>query len=733
MITHILGYPSIGNNRDLKITVESFLNNHIEIQRLDREIMLVRNIRKIKKGICETQDSKLDICTIGSFPYYDKVLTLLMYLGIFAKRHIAKRFSFVKYFHIAKGYGDSDPLKMSKWFGTNYHFMVPEWDNLSKFYINKLLDEDLYTRKYIYGRSKFTIVGPVTLLMISRYRNINIFLNVFKRYINILKKISGVVNYIQIDEPILSADLNGFQKRMFERFYRTIGMISHLRIVMAIYFTTVSCQIYNLVKDIRLYGIHIDARTSKKYVGMLSNNFAIISLGVIDGESVWIGNYKVIHTKIRRIASEMRKSIGIWLSSSCSLEHIPISVSSEKIVIKWIAFAYEKICELNEIKHICLFGKKDGIYLKNKIEIINMKNFNILKDDTDDRCARSLKKRNTIYKKWYDNNYHTTTIGSFPQTHQIRKLRLLRKMGRICENTYSNSIEKIVEKCVRFQESIGLDLITNGEMERNDMVEYFCEHISGILVTRNGWVHSYGHRCVKPSIIYSNLSRRKNITIAWAKHLKSITDKPIKFIITGPITILKWSFYRKDIGKKYICNQIANILREEVEDLKKEKIKDIQIDEPALKECRPLRGDRKIRSFFIWAVRMFNYVCDGLHNICVHTHICYSTLENIDVEYISKLHADVLTIEGGNYMDVVRLLKNNKIDMGIGIGLYNSHSLNCPSVRVMLSKLMYIRRRIGNVIWLNPDCGLKTRRWKDIIMPLRNMVKASRLARYTLR
>ncbi|WDR79400.1 5-methyltetrahydropteroyltriglutamate--homocysteine S-methyltransferase [Candidatus Vidania fulgoroideae] len=735
LYSHILGITKIDEKRKLKFLVEKFL-----FSKKDKkdEIILLKDIRKIKRNLISIQDSKLDITTFGMFPYYDKVLTLMLYLGLIPNRYFTKRkIGIKKMFEISKGSEEKKPLEMTKWFNTNYHYLVPELSNnsLKLFLKNNFLKEDLYETNFIKNKTKFSIVGPITFIKLSKFKNNekSTYKNIIKRYIKIIKTIENKkIDYLQIEEPTLDV-LKKKEKKYFLNFYNYISKNFHKKIILTIYFSKLDKKKINFLNKINSYGIHLNY-TIKKEINKILKKFnkkkiKVLSLGIVNGNNIWISDYKKILNNFNKVRLPFIKNF--FISHNTSLEHIPFSLRYENLscISKWFSFSLEKINDLFLIKKIIIFGKKyyKKEYNKNKFLIICKNLFNRYSDKIIEKKIKEKKIHRK--RKIFKNNiiFPTTTIGSFPQTKEIRKSR------KCCINNanylykYKKVIKKNIKKNINFQKRIGIDVFVHGEPERNDMVEYFCNRFYGCLITKSGWVHSYGTRCVKPPIIYGTVIS-KNKDVYWMKYSKKLlSNKPLKGIITGPITMLKWSFKRNNISDKKILLQFSLALRKELKKLKDIGINIIQIDEPALKESMPQNLIEK-KKFISYAIKSFKFVFSGINNLQIHTHICYSKLDIYDIKTFNKMDIDVISIESArSFMNAIKILKGIKLNFEIGLGVFDIHSIYKTSKKNIFNILKKIFFILKKNIWINPDCGLKTRRWKEIKKPLINMVKAAKL------
>ncbi|MGX7576999.1 5-methyltetrahydropteroyltriglutamate--homocysteine S-methyltransferase [Candidatus Vidania fulgoroideorum] len=699
--THVISFPNIGQNRELKFLIESFL---ISNKTSKDELNLLIGIRKLKRRNLFFQ-KKLDIITLCNFPYYDRILTINMYLGLIPNRFKFKNLDFYEYFDLCKG---KKPLRALKWFNVNYHYMVPEFDeNLKYFKKNNFIFEDLFFLKNSKSETKFPIIGPLSFILIGDNKNIikkNLFKNIFKRYYYLIKLLNNKVDYIQIEEPILSIGKHRFLYKLFSIFY---NKIKFKNIIFTTYFKKNSKREIKFFLKFNFRYIH----TEFLNIG-IKNNF---SLGLVDGKNIWKSNYKNLLDKFNKINIK-----DILISTTCPLDFIPLSVELEnlsKTVINWFSFAKEKIIELTEIKKLLIYGKKYKEYLKNRV--CNLSRIYFCNKNKSNLLVKKTYKRKKI--SVFNNKILTTTIGSFPQTKKTRKIRNNFHKGKISKTFYDKHIKGCIKKNIKFQEKIDLDVLVHGEPERGDMVEFFCENFTGCFITKFGWVQSFGTRTVKPPIIYGNIKRIKNITTKWLKYAKSLTKKPIKGILTGPITIMKWSFIRNDIKEAEISKQIALAIRKEVKDIKKLGINIIQIDEPAFKECMPLRKDL-VKKYLNWSIKSFKLCFYNIKNVQIHTHICYSNINKFDLEIFSKLDVDVISIESSRYFDNITNLINKKLDFQFGLGVYDPHISFCPSKKKISSMINKILKLNNFPIWINPDCGLKTRTWREIKKPLKNIM-----------
>ncbi|QFQ32779.1 5-methyltetrahydropteroyltriglutamate--homocysteine S-methyltransferase [Buchnera aphidicola (Aphis fabae)] len=745
--SHILGFPRIGINRELKRAQESYWSGNIKQSDL---LLIGKNLRK--DNWKKQKDTGIQYISVGDFAWYDHVLSTSMMLGNIPERHndINASIDLDCLFRIARGsYPDISASEMTKWFNTNYHYIVPEFskNRTLKFSWNQLLEE--IDEALLLGyKVKPIILGPITYLWLGKVKEkyfdrLDLLDSILPIYKYILSELSARnIDFVQIDEPALVLELPEKWKKAYSYAYKYL--YGKTKILLTTYFDSINHNI-EFIRDLPVHGIHIDLVCGKYNIFDFNNKIPkewMLSLGVINGRNIWKSDllkwFKVLSkiTKFRQ---------NLLISSSCSLLHSPIDLNIEKHldpeIKKWFAFAVQKCSELT----LLLKALKDN-------------NTTFIEQWSDPLYKRSSSKKVQKFEvqqrvsKILNNNFHrisnyairaeeqknkfnlpilpTTTIGSFPQTIEIRKLRRDYKANLINFEEYKKGIKQHIKEVVKVQEELDIDVLVHGEAERNDMVEYFGEYLDGFVFTDNGWVQSYGSRCVKPPIIIGDISRPKPITIEWLKYAQSLTKKPVKGMLTGPVTILFWSFPREDISLEIISKQIALALQDEVLDLEKEGIEIIQIDEPALREGLPLKKSLW-NNYLTWAVDAFRLTCFNVKNTTqIHTHMCYCEFNDI-MDSIALLDADVITIETARSdMELLESFKNFKYPNEVGPGVYDIHSSNIPNIKaidILLKKAMkYIPL---NRIWVNPDCGLKTRNWKETVSALKNMVEASKKIR----
>lgn len=747
MMNHILGFPRIGSNRELKTAQENYWSGKISREQL----LDVGSYLRLKHW---KQQKKLglNILPVGDFSWYDHVLTTSMLLGNIPTRHKNKDdiVDLDTLFYIARGTAvNKKPVlasEMTKWFNTNYHYIVPEFIKDQTFSLTwcQIFDEIDEALHHGY-KVKPILLGPMTYLWLGKVKGIkfnrlNLLKNLLPVYQEILLKMKDKgITWVQIDEPILALDL---PKEWLKEFQSTYSFLSgYCKLLLTTYFENIEHNLNTIIK-LSINGLHIDLIDGKYNLIEFNNkipNDWLLSLGVINGRNIWKSDLKYWFNIIQPILN-YRKNI--WISSSCSLLHCPVDLNYEKnipIEVKnWFSFALQKCYEINLLtKSLKLNDSKileewsNLLYTHSYSNKIN----NISVRKKINKINESDINRNTSYnirskKQKLQFNLPilpTTTIGSFPQTKDIRKLRLDYKNKRINFKNYNLEIKKHIKNAILQQELLDIDVLVHGEFERNDMVEYFGEHLNGFIFTDFGWVQSYGSRCVKPPIIIGDVYRSKPITVDWLKYAQSLTYRPVKAMLTGPVTILLWSFLREDLPKQIISNQIALALRDEVSDLEREGINIIQIDEPALREGLPLRK-LHWNQYLSWATKSFKLSSSKVKDTTqIHTHMCYCEFQDI-MNAIVELDADVITIETARSdMELLQFFKEFKYPNEIGPGVYDIHSPNIPSI-LDIEKLLNEAMKYIPIerLWVNPDCGLKTRNWKETNLALKNMILATK-------
>ncbi|MCX7985639.1 MAG: 5-methyltetrahydropteroyltriglutamate--homocysteine S-methyltransferase [Bacteroidales bacterium] len=769
MITHTLGYPRIGAHRELKFALEKYWKNEISVDDL---LKIGETIRKYNWE--KQQEAKIDLIPINDFSYYDHVLDTTLMLGNipprfrpFLESHSQNPMQL--YFAMARGYQDEKydihAMEMTKWFNTNYHYIVPEFytETCYQLLSEKVFEEFAEAQKEGFN-PKPVLLGPVSYVLLGKIKDnrlsiFSILEGILPIYQQALLRLEQMgCKWVQLDEPMLATDLQPQHAELFQFAYHLLtSQLNSLSVLLATYFGDISHQL-GLINQLPIDALHIDVVSAPTQLDELEhiNPHIKLSLGIVDGRNIWKNDFEKSLKQIIA-AMQIRGNDNLLLAPSCSLLHVPYDLSFENnpqalpnFVKEWMAFARQKLKELEILKALALDNKLENALAieafsanvkcmserrqntKIKNEEIRIKIRKIDEEKLGRKSPYAI--RCAIQQQTFNLPVlPTTTIGSFPQTTEVRKMRNQFRKGQITESTYKRYLHNEIEKCVRSQEEVDLDVLVHGEFERNDMVEYFGEQLDGFAFTENGWVQSYGSRCVKPPVIYGDVSRPHAMTLEWACFAQSLTKKPMKGMLTGPLTILKWSFVRDDQPWFETLMQIALALNEEVLDLQSNGIKIIQIDEPALRESLPLR-QKDWPSHLNHAIKAFHITVTGVEDSTqIHTHMCYSEFNDI-IESIAQLDADVITIEASRSdMELLQAFKKFKYPNGIGPGIYDIHSPRIPAVEEM-EKLIEKALEVIPVeqMWINPDCGLKTRNWKETMASLRNMVIAANNVRARL-
>ena len=757
MKTSVIGFPRIGKNRELKFVIEKYFKGEATLADLQKEGRAQREF-----ALTVQNNAGIDHISSNDFSYYDGVLDTALQFNIIPKRYKDLGLSPLDtYFAMARGYqgekGNVKALAMKKWFNTNYHYIVPEIEDDAYVILNgtKIFDE--YDEATSLGiKTKPVILGPFTFLKLARFtgkKTIKDFIDDFRsEYVALVKEFDNLgAEWIQFDEPYLVKDLSAEDIELFKSLYEKILSVKgNVKILLQTYFGDTR-DIYPDLVQMKFDGLGLDfVEGRRSYVLVEKNGFPddkILFAGLINGKNIWRNDYA---KTLSRISSLKRAGVkNIVLSTSCSLLHVPYTTKSETKLssnyLRHFAYAVEKLEELvevaklaeakdeSEIVYSLAYGKNRKLFearegskndeVRNRVAAIK---------DSDYTRLPEFAEREKIQKELLKLPiFPTTTIGSFPQTQDVKKGRTLLKRGEITKQEYDDLIREKIADCIKIQEEIGLDVLVHGEYERNDMVEYFGENLEGYLFTEKAWVQSYGTRCVKPPIIWGDVYRKNAITVDWSVYTKSLTDKPVKGMLTGPVTILNWSFPREDITIKESTLQIALAIRDEVLDLEAHGIGIIQIDEAALREKLPLRKSDWDKEYLDWAIPAFRLVASGVKpETQIHTHMCYSEFTDI-IPAIDAMDADVITFEASRSdLQILDALKENDFRTEVGPGVYDIHSPRVPSVDEIYSALKLMREKLDDSkLWVNPDCGLKTRGETETKASLINLVEAAKKLR----
>ncbi|KHN53101.1 5-methyltetrahydropteroyltriglutamate--homocysteine S-methyltransferase [Pectobacterium fontis] len=751
IVNHTLGFPRVGLRRELKKAQESYWAGNATQEEL---LSVGRELRA--RHWQQQKDAGVELLPVGDFAWYDHVLTTSLLLGNVPERHRNEDGSvdLDTLFRIGRGRAPTGKpaaaAEMTKWFNTNYHYMVPEFTQGQQFKLTwtQLLDE--VDEALALGHNvKPVLLGPVTYLWLGKVKGesfdrLSLLKDILPVYQQVLAELAKRgIEWVQIDEPALALELPQEWLAAFKPAYDALQ--GQVKLLLTTYFDSVS-QNLETIKALPVQGLHIDLVHGKDDAATLSAQLPanwVLSLGVINGRNVWRADLSNWFQRLQPLVGTR----DLWLGSSCSLLHSPIDLSVEarldEEVKSWFAFAIQKCAELSLLSQALNSGNGQALEAYSAPIRARRTSTRVNNAAVAQRLAAITaqdSQRQNVYSVRADAQrerfnlpaWPTTTIGSFPQTTEIRGLRLDFKQGRLDSHHYRTGIAEHIKQAVVEQERLGLDVLVHGEAERNDMVEYFGEHLDGFVFTQNGWVQSYGSRCVKPPVIIGDVSRPEAITVEWAKYAQSLTDKPMKGMLTGPVTILCWSFPREDVTRETIARQIALALRDEVADLEAAGIGIIQIDEPALREGLPLhRSDWD--AYLAWAVDAFRLnAAVAKDDTQIHTHMCYCEFNDI-MDSIAALDADVITIETSRSdMELLESFEEFEYPNDIGPGVYDIHSPNVPSVEWMEALLKKAAQRIpAERLWVNPDCGLKTRGWPETRQALANMVQAAQRLRET--
>ena len=752
----VIGFPRIGKDRELKFASEKYFKEEIN------ELYLESVAKELRAyGLKKQQEAGIDFISSNDFSFYDNVLDTAVLFNVIPERYRELGLSELgTYFAMARGYqgenGNVKALAMKKWFNTNYHYLVPEIDDNTEVRLvgNKPVAE--YKEAKALGiETKTAIIGPFTFLKLAKFtgeKGIADFKDSFiSEYVKLIENLKEEgVQWIEFDEPFIVRDLNEADIELFKEIYDALLAVKgETRILLQTYFGDIR-DIYDTVTGLGFDGIGLDFIEGRKTAELVSSKGfpegVLLFAGLVNGKNIWRNNY----ARTIDILKGLKKDSEVVLNTSCSLLHVPYTLENETKLgedyTKHFAFAEEKLTELREIAYLSDVADSANVaaqdaFKKNQVLFvngrINSKDESVLvrvADIKDEDYTRlpAFEEREKIQKDILKlPKFPKTTIGSFPQTADVRKNRQAFRKGEISKEQYTEFNKNKIRECIELQEEIGLDVIVHGEYERNDMVEYFGENLAGYVFTEKAWVQSYGTRCVKPPIIWGDVSRKQSITVEWSKYAKSCTDKPVKGMLTGPVTILNWSFPREDISIKESTLQIALAIRDEVLDLEANGINIIQIDEAALREKLPLRKSDWYSEYLDWAIPAFRLVHSGVKpETQIHTHMCYSEFTDI-IPAIDAMDADVITFEASRSdLQILDSLKENNFKTEVGPGVYDIHSPRVPSVDEIVAALTKMRDRIEDKkLWVNPDCGLKTRGETETKASLINLVAAAKLIR----
>ncbi|WP_319798504.1 5-methyltetrahydropteroyltriglutamate--homocysteine S-methyltransferase [Nitrobacter sp.] len=768
-----LGTPRIGPRRELKIALESYWSGK------SGESALLEAAAGLRAANWARQKS-LGVTVIPSndFTLYDHVLDTSVMVGAIPDIYgwesgpvpVATYFAMARgaqggigdaacaHGHQGDGHAHGAPAQeMTKWFDTNYHYMVPEFSKGQRFELSSLKAVDEYREAKALGyRTRPVLLGPVTYLKLGKSKDadldpLSLLSGLLPVYIEVLKRLAAEgAEWVQLDEPCLVLDLDDATRKALRATYEQLaGALPNLKIMLTTYFGGLGDNL-DTALSLPVAGLHLDLVRAPEQLGIVAakaRRDLVLSLGVIDGRNIWRANLPALLDRLEPMVAE-RGVDRVQIAPSCSLLHVPIDVSLETDLDaelkSWLAFSVQKMGELATLGEALVRGRASVS--------------DAMKASADAAAARKaspkvhdavvaarigavtpgMARRKSAFadraKLQRDRfglpSFPTTTIGSFPQTAEVRKARSAHVKGALSDADYETFLREETARTIRWQEDIGLDVLVHGEFERNDMVQYFGEQLSGFAFTRHGWVQSYGSRCVRPPILFGDVSRPSPMTVGWWTYAQSLTSRPMKGMLTGPVTILNWSFVRDDVPRSLACRQIALAIRDEVADLETAGASMIQIDEAALREGLPLRRS-EWKAYLDWAVECFRLCASGVADATqIHTHMCYSEFNDI-IDAIAAMDADVISIETSrSKMELLDAFRNYKYPNEIGPGVYDIHSPRVPAVDEMTSLLKLARQRLSDTqLWINPDCGLKTRKWEEVKPALINMVEAARQMR----
>ncbi len=752
---YVVGFPRIGEKRELKFALEKYWNKEITFSELEE---VAKDIRS--KAFKYQKEAGIDLISVNDFSYYDNMIDTIVMLGCEPKEYSDLE-GIDRYFAMARGDADHKALPMTKWLNTNYHYFVPQIERGQEFGCNldKIIKEYAEAKAHGIASPKINIIGPVTFLAFSRGRSgndpldeIEGALEAYREALQIISRLDSRV-VVQFEEPALVQDPSDKILKALKMSYERLSKVSdNIDIFVTTYFEH-SKEATEILLDTDIRGLGLDFVYGSKNVDSVESikkSGKILVAGVIDGRNIWVADLEKKREFLESLEFDPHR---LYISTSCSLLHVPYTLKYEERmnadIKSWLSFALEKLQELDLLdamyrnkelsqrqKELLERNIKANETRRSSLKIHNrsvqdrLKNLSLSDMQRDTEASERLKIQHELLA--YP-TLPTTTIGSFPQTPEVRKCRREFKEGIISEEEYKSKIREFIDHCIEVQERVGLDILVHGEFERNDMVEYFGQMLEGVTFSENGWVQSYGSRCVKPPIIYGDVSRPESMTVEWIVYAQSKTLKIMKGMLTGPVTMLNWSFVRDDLPKEQVYKQMALAIADEVADLQEAGIKIIQVDEAAFKEGYPLRKENK-REYERIAVESFKIATAvAKAQTQIHTHMCYSDFNDI-MEAIDAMDADVISIETArNGNRILEAFRNYNYKKEVGAGVYDIHSPRIPSVEE-LEKEIEDRLSVlpASQLWINPDCGLKTRKWEETEAALANMVEATKNIRMRL-
>ena len=766
LLTNNLGYPRVGAFRELKKANEAYWAKKISAEELLQAGL------KIREGNWKTQkDAGIDLIPSNDFSFYDQVLDLSLTVGAIPARYnsllnkIDRQYNLDLYFAMARGFQeggvDVTAMEMTKWFDTNYHYIVPEFVKNQEF---KLTSEKFLSEyneaKQLGIETKPVIIGPITYLLLGKekesgFNRIDLIDNLLPVYEEILTKLADAgAQYVQIDEPFLALDIDDATRALYGKVFEKLAAAAKgVKLIVATYFEALRDNEDTAV-SLPVHALHLDLVRGENQLDTILSKIPAsltLSLGIVEGRNIWKNDYENSLVKIKQAVDALGKD-RVWVAPSSSLLHVPFDLDNEHNeeslpaeVKNWLAFAKQKLAEVKDLAVLAegevdaatqarLESNKAAAESRRTSPLIHKpevkERVSNITDDDAKRTSNFDARKAAQQAKFNLPSFATTTIGSFPQTKDVRKWRADLKKGAISQEQYDKEIAEETERTIRLQEELDIDVLVHGEFERNDMVEYFGEQLAGYAFTQNGWVQSYGSRCVKPPVIYGDVYRPEDMTVRWSAYAQSLTNRPVKGMLTGPVTILQWSFVRNDQPRSTTTYQIALAILDEVQALEKAGIKIIQIDEPAIREGLPLRKADQ-QAYLDWAVRSFRVSSSNVEDDTqIHTHMCYSEFNDI-IQDIAAMDADVITIETSrSQMELLDAFADFKYPNDIGPGVYDIHSPRVPSTEEMVNLLRKAKAVVpAEQLWVNPDCGLKTRAWPETKAALESMVEAAKILR----
>lgn len=757
MLTHTLGFPRMGSRRELKTILEAYWKGTATLESLQADGRVLRRLHwqlQRRAGI--------DLVPVGDFSFYDHMLDMIAMVGAVPERfrREGEQADLDTRFFMARGVrgnASAPAMEMTKWFNTNYHYIVPEFFPKQQF---RLSSSDLFdhleeaiqagfpAKPVLPGPFTFLALGKETVEGFDRWQHLDALVSVYEA---ILTRLATCCQWIQLDEPILASDLPRAARAEFTAVYKRLQNAANpARILVATYFGGLEENL-ELALDLPVAGLHVDMVSAPDQLPALLSQWPTsryLSLGLVDGRNVW----RTDLDQAREVAEYASQWIGeeqVMLGTSCSLLHVPVDLELEHEldpeIFNWLAFARQKCGELNLLRSALAGEPVAASFEENRQALAARAGSKRVRRQSVRHQMEALTPEISVRQETSDQRrlaqserfnlplLPTTTIGSFPQTPEIRAVRHRFRQGHITAEDYQQTIKEYICQVIDFQEESGLDVFVHGEFERTDMVEYFAEHLEGFCFTRHGWVQSYGSRCVKPPVLYGDVERPHPISVQWTQYAQSLTGKPVKGMLTGPVTLLNWSFVRDDQPRRETCLQLALAMRAEVLDLEEAGIGIIQVDEAALREGLPLRREQW-RDSLSWAVDAFRLTTSGVRkHTQIHTHMCYSDFNHI-VEWLAFMDADVISIEASrSHMELLQAFQNVRYPNDIGPGIWDIHSPRIPSVEEISSLLCRALQILpAERLWVNPDCGLKTRTWPEVRASIHNMVSAATAMRSAL-